>query len=118
MKSTANRTRPKVMNGIVGLLEASRRGVAERADYGGSARAFQTFRLMAVREPGRSSRGSRARHHCLRMIFSKNRPHTLALTRPVGSGRCAKQARLLLTRTLLGLDGGDRRHVQDAAGGH
>src|SRR5581483_12081139 len=88
MKSTENRTRPKVMNGIVGLLEASRRG----------NRTAQLWRF--------------------RQRFSTTGLGRLGGNRACKSKPSCEQARLLLARTLLGLDGGDRRHVQDAAGGH
>src|ERR1700756_37129 len=89
MKSTANRTRPNVMNaGMDGLTEAWGR-VPERQnerDYGGSPWAFQTLN----RPPrGRSDEGTPDRT------------------------RLAQQTRLLTASMLLRFDGGDRRHIQD-----
>src|SRR5882672_5791962 len=116
MKSTANRTRPKVMNaGMVGLILWAGVVSGGRPDYGISACAFQT--QMAARRTqlciqNRADSGlerdelqddvTAALACCSNMIFRKKPPppagHSLSILR--------KQVRLLTAGALLGLHGG------------
>src|SRR6516225_3754715 len=88
MKSTANRTRPKIIKaGIVGLTEGFWGGVALCA------------RIMEVPPP----------------LFKRSN-HRPPHPGWEPSGKLSrKEARLLASRALLRLDGRNRGHVQDAA---
>src|ERR1700761_3260957 len=89
MKSTANRTRPKIMNaGIAGLTESVRGAFVA----GGVWMVRPRFSNAQITTPVRRLR---------------------AISAP-----SSEQARLLPSGALLGFDGRHRRHVQYAARGH
>src|SRR6185369_13727795 len=133
MKRTANRTRPKVTN--AGMGSASLNGVqrvqAGRNDYGRFVPAFQTLKSKSsAQEPARTitkpfdrSRTKalfwpwrfRAWIHSRRESASKQKTRAVLIQ---SEPALSKQCRLLPAGALLGLDGGNRRHVEHAARRH
>src|SRR5258707_1852301 len=167
MKSTANRTRPRVINaGMVGLIECCGWGIAVRVELLWALGFGTTLAFMMLMWPWfRSSMHGRAAPmkrtskppHYLARAFSDEvdsgwrgkgrRPISCAYSaadKPARSAKLhcrvhpqirsracfcgipaclakpclAKQGRLLATGPLLGFDGGNRGHVENAARGH